>query len=355
MRAFGCITAAVLTGLSAATLAQDEIPAQYQATDQQALDLMDQQKAELCSPPGTGMETTCQQMEQGRQILLARMRGEDNPAVAASFAQTAPSQSEIVDMARSQVEQMCGAGGDASTCEMARRNLQLAQQMQSNSTSTDAPSSSANLRAASRPAAVTRQATALDPSKPYPGSGSETFGQLPADAGSDAQRAFWQRVCQRQTFRLDSPKAKACEQNYRILTGQEKVPGIVAGHPTAPAASPAPNVGHVTANGNTGGQSGSGHGGISVPINPTTHQPCITSLGQITKQHGADTHYTIRFANSCNITASVEALAISQKPNDWRSNGVGPGGQTEIVCIGGPGWGVGSCSGFSRYRIIYGG
>jgi len=116
----------VLVASASNPSAQDDIPTQFQTTDKQALDVMNQQKAELCSPPAEDMATTCAQMEQGRQMLLAKMRGEDAPPLSAELAKSVPTSSDIVRMMRDQVRDACGRGGDAAICNTAKLNLQLA-------------------------------------------------------------------------------------------------------------------------------------------------------------------------------------------------------------------------------------
>lgn len=139
----------VISSFASILLAQDEIPAQFQTTDKQTLDVMNQQKAELCSPPASDMATTCAQMEQGRQMLLAKMRGEDAPPMSAEVARSAPTSSDIVRMMKDQVREACGSQGDVEICKTAKLNLQLAtglQGQESGSRGTSALSTSSQAR-----------------------------------------------------------------------------------------------------------------------------------------------------------------------------------------------------------------
>lgn len=130
---------AILMSSSGNALAQDQIPAQYQTSNQQALDVMNAQKAEMCSPPSAEMRLTCEQMEQGRQMLIASMRGEASPPMSATVASSAPSQAQMVSMLRDQVDQACGAEGDRELCDASKKNLALAQSMQADSAASGTP------------------------------------------------------------------------------------------------------------------------------------------------------------------------------------------------------------------------
>jgi hypothetical protein len=173
------------------------------------------------------------------------------------------------------------------------------------------------------------------------------FGFLPAGSGTPMQRTMWTMRCQTRTPSPGTPDHVFCSQLLRDIDSA----GTARPTPQARSAALLDPGGAGSAARQARSNMGAASGGSCSPTNPITRQPCITQTGATSnRQYNGDITHKLSFANSCAISASVQAMALPH--NDWRGSGIGPNGKLDIVCVQYVRGGTGSCTGFAGvYRV----